>query len=115
MRILETNNKVPTRLQAELATYGILRDTAKKLDNDLTGPKYFGLAETPDAFNLVFTDDLRKLDDLATYDHQYKVAIVAPDNEEFDLLASKDYSKKLKLTDETNLRKYLLNLINSLP
>jgi hypothetical protein len=43
-----------------------------------------------------------------------QLAIVAPDNETFDLLAHKDFSAGLSMKDSTSLRRYLSNLLDTL-
>jgi hypothetical protein len=112
MTIWQDNNKLPTEVQAELANYGMLRDTAKKETSELTGVKFFGLHETSDAYNIYVTDDLSKLD---RQNDPMQLTVIAPEGETFDLLASKDYTKKLKLQDNKNLRRYMLNLLDSIP
>lgn len=104
------HSKVPEQLQKDLAEYGLLRDTAKKETGELTGTKFFGLSETTDEYKLTITDDIEKID--SQYEHT-QLAIIAPDNETFDMLEPKDFSKKLKLTNPKNLRKFLLDLVNS--
>lgn len=111
MSILRDNNKLSPELQFGLAEYKVLRDTAKKETKGLTGPKYFGMTENADEFNIYVTDDLRKLDETTD---PMQLAIIAPDNEEFDLLVPKDYAKKLDLKNEKNLRRYLRQLIDSI-
>ena len=110
--ILRDGNKVTTELQTELVSYGLMRDTAIKEAPKYSGsgPKYFGLNEGHDEYSLYFTNDLRKID---KQDDPMRLAIVAPDNEPFDMLATKDYSKNLTGKDEKTLRTYLLNLLDS--
>lgn len=113
MRILDSNNKVPTELQLELVSYGLLREAAKENAPKYSGagPDYFGMTEDGDEYKLLFTNDLRKLD---KQDSPMSLAIVAPDNETFDMLAPKDYSKGLSLKDDKSLRRYLTNLLDTL-
>jgi hypothetical protein len=111
--ILRDNNKVSTELQSELASYGIMREAAIKNapGNSGSGPKYFGLYEGTDEYSMYFTSDLRRIDQ---QDEPMQLAIVAPDNETFDLLAPKDYSAGLSMKDSTSLRRYLSNLLDTL-
>lgn len=111
--ILRDNNKVTTELQSELASYGIMRESAIKNapGNSGSGPKYFGMHETNDEYQLYFTNDLRKID---KQENPMQLAIVAPDNETFDMLTPKDYSKGLSMKDSTSLRRYLSNLLDTL-
>lgn len=110
--VLRDNNKTPEGLQVELASYGLMRQAAKDNAPSLsgTGPQYFGMAEDNNEYKLYFTNDLRRLD---KQDVPMKLAIVAPDNESFDLLAPKDYAKGFSLKDESSLRRYLSNLLDA--
>jgi hypothetical protein len=111
MNTLRDNTKLTPELQFNLGQYKILRDTAKKETAKLKGPKYFGMNETADAFNIYVADDTSKLDSV---DDPMQLAIVAPDNEEFDILAPKEYSKKFDVSTEKGLRVYLRKLIDSI-
>lgn len=104
---------MPLELQEELVSYGLMRQSAKENAPKYSGggPQYFGLREESDEFVMYFTNDLRKID---RQDDPMQLAIVAPDNESFDLLAPKNYSKNLSLKDDTTLRRYLTNLLDSL-
>lgn len=111
MTILRDNTKLTPEVQFNLAEYKVLRDTAKKETASLKGPKYFGLNESADEFNLYVTDDLSKLDDV---DDPMQLAVVAPDNEEFDMLAPKEYAKKFEVKSGKGLRRYLRALVDSI-
>ena len=41
------------------------------------------------------------------------LSVVAPENEEFDMISPKDFSDKIKSRDEKSLRSFLLKLIDS--
>lgn len=112
MNILRDNNKLEEDLQIELSNYGLMRDTAKKNapGNSGSGPQYFGLHEGDDEYKLYFTNDLRRLDNQTD---PMQLAIIAPDNESFDMLAPKDYSKGLKLQDNSTIRRMLSNLLDT--
>jgi hypothetical protein len=112
MSILRDNNKLSAEEQFGLVDYKLLRDTAKKETKGLTGPQFFGLSKKSDEFNIYVTDDLRKFDDIKD---PLQLAIVAPDNETFDLLVPKDFTTKLDLKNEKNLRRYLKELVDSIP
>lgn len=113
MPILRDNNKMPEPLQSELASYGLMRQTAKenapKYSGD--GPNYFGIAEDGDEFKLYFTNDLRKIEN---QDDPMRLAIVAPDHTPFDMLEPKDYSQNKNLKDESAIRRLLSNLLDTL-
>lgn len=112
MNILNTNNKLSSDTQEVLVTYGLLRQTAKENAPKYSGegPEYFGLHETANEYKLLFTEDLTDLD----RHPEMELAIVAPDNQTFDLLAPKDYAKKITLKDEKSIRSYLRKLLDSI-
>lgn len=112
MTILRDNSKLPIEKQFELAEYKILRGKAIDATKGITGPKFFGMTEKSDEFNLYVTEDLRELDN---HKDPMQLAIVAPDNEMFDMLAPKDYSKKFDLNNDKSLRRYLRQLVDSIP
>lgn len=109
MSILESGNKLSPAVQVLLADYGIMRTAAKKEapKHSGKGPAFFGMYEDAEKYRLYFTDDLDSLD------NDMDLAIVAPDNEPFDMLASKDYSTKLRLKEPEELRAYLRKLVDA--
>lgn len=106
-------NKLNTDLQQELVSYGLMRETAKTNAPKLSGsgPQYFGLNETAEEFNMYFTNDLRKIN---KQPESMQLAIVAPENDMFDMIEPKDYTKGLKLRDEASVRRMLSNLLDTL-
>lgn len=110
MSTLTENNKATPELQAELAAYGIMRETAIEEAPKYSGPgpEYFGLEEQNDEFKMLFTSDLTDLDK----HEKMHMAIVAPEFQTFDMLAPKDYSKHLSFKDPVNLRSYLRRLVD---
>lgn len=113
MNIWQDTSKVPAELQAELAEYRLFRDKAIDKTSDLSGVKFFGIVDKGDERTLRVADDLSSLDNDTL--NSMQLAVVAPDNETFDMLASKDFTKKLKLNTPANLRRFLLKLLDSIP
>lgn len=110
---ISLDNKLNTDLQQELVSYGLMRETAKAEAPKYSGsgPKYFGMNEDAEEFNMYFTNDLRKINKQSD---SMKLAIVAPENEIFDMIEPKDYTKGLKLRDEAGVRRMLSNLLDTL-
>ena len=113
MPTLHDNNKMPQELQSELASYGLMRQTAKQTAPKYSGsgPNYFGILETGEEYKLLFTNDLRKIGEQRD---SMQLAIVAPENVSFDMLEPKDYSQGKRLKDETTIRRLLSNLLDTL-
>lgn len=106
------NTKMPGELQVELAEYGLLRDRAKQETARLPGRKMFGLRETADEYEILAAEDLADLD---KEKDPFQLAVIAPDNETFDLLAPQDLSAKLKGKDEKSIRAFITKIVDSLP
>jgi hypothetical protein len=112
MSILRSNNKLNIATQQSLAEYGIAREEAVKGSKKIKGsePKYFIMEREGKDYNLSFPANLESL---PTSKGQ-SLAIVAPDNEAFDLLAPKNFSEKLSFKDTKSIRKYLSRLLDTL-
>lgn len=112
MSILRSNNKLEVSTQENLAEYGLARQQAVEGSKGITGsgPKYFVMEREGRDYNLSFPKDL---ENLPTSKGQ-ELAIIAPENEAFDLLAPKNFSEKLNFKDEKNIRKYLGRLLDTL-
>lgn len=95
-----------TQLQEDLAAYGIMREDAK---NKAKGsPGFFGLQETSSGYDVEYKDDPRNIDDNMT------LAVIAPENEPFDMLVTKDFRKAVRVGNPKNIRDYLSRLLDKL-
>ena len=106
------NTKLSPDLQADLASYGLLRKTVKEESSKGggKGAKLVGVLETSDEYKLFSVDSLQNTN-VAGKD--IVLSIVAPENEAFDMISPKDFSDKIKSRDEKSLRAFLLKLIDS--
>lgn len=102
------STKVSLGLQTELAQYGVLR--AEAIENapvKATGtPNFFGLTEGYQESEMLFDTDIS-----AIQDKNMMVSLVAPDNETFDMLVTKDFDKAITTANETTLRAFLRKII----
>lgn len=112
MSLLRSNSKLEVATQENLAEYGLARQQAVEGSKGIkgSGPKYFLMEREGKEYNLSFPT---QLDTLPTSKGQ-ELAIIAPDNEAFDLLAPKDFSEKLSFKDAKSIRKYLSRLLDTL-
>lgn len=110
MSILESGNKLSTELQVVLSDYGIMREKAIKGSKGYgkDGPAFFGIKHVKDDYELKFTDDLQAIED-----DEMELAVIAPDYETFDMLTTKDFSKKMGMKNPTELRAYLRKLLDN--
>ena len=106
------NTKLSPNLQADLASYGLLRKSVKEEQNDSKGKgaKLVGVLETSDEYKLYSVDSLNNVN---TAGKDIVLSVVAPENEAFDMISPKDFSDKIKSRDEKSLRAFLLKLIDS--
>lgn len=108
--ILHKHNKMSEDLQTSLATYGILRETVTQnhTKHSNQAPHYFGIKETPSTYELLFTDDLRNLDK-----HEgMELALLAPNTQEFNLLAPKKIVGELNTRDPKTIRAYIERIVD---
>lgn len=100
--------KVSDTLNEELAQYGIVRDVAVKLApvNTKTA-SLFGFNDNGADTELLFSDDADVL-----VESKMDLAIVAPENESFNMLLTKDFKKAVESKDEDSLRGFLRRLLD---
>lgn len=94
------------QMQEDLAAYGLMREDAK---NKAKGsPGFFGLRETSSGYDVQYKEDPRDIDD------DMMLAVVAPENEPFDMLITKDFKKAVRVGNPKNIRDYLSRLLDRL-
>lgn len=106
MRISARTN-ADIQMQEDLAAFGIMREHAKNETRGIT-PGFFGLQKTSSGYDTQFRDDPRDIDDGMT------LAIVAPDNEPFDMLVKKDFKRAVRVSNPKSIRDYLSRLLDKL-
>lgn len=104
-------SKVDSTLSADLAEYGIIRAVAvKKAPVRFDKPNFFGYENRGAEVELVFTQDDETLVE-ATEDGM-QLALVAPDNETFNMLLSTDFPEAIKRTEPETLREFLRRILD---
>lgn len=95
-------------LQEDLAEYGILRAEAiKNAPVKSSGvPNFFGLKYGFGEAELLFDTDIKTIQD-----RNMQVAIVAPDNETFDMLVTTNFQKAVTKASPDQLRSFIRNIL----
>lgn len=103
------STKVSTELQADLAQYGLVR--AKAVENapvKKTGaPNFFGMKDEGSKTVLQFSDDIEALQN-----NNMMISLVAPENESFNMLVTKDFKKAVEGSTEDNLRSFVRRIFD---
>lgn len=108
MSILKEHNNMPEGLMEELALYGITREEAKgKVSSSRENPEYFGIKRDSEDYELRFGEDLERL-----VEDNFSLAIIAPEEGEFDMLAPKKVGETLSLKKPSDIRQFLRNLVD---
>jgi hypothetical protein len=101
--------KVDSRLQRELAEYGIVRrkvmDKAPPKANGQAN--FFGFKDTYDEAELKFDVSPETIQE-----NGMKVGMAVPDNKSFNLLVTQNFTEAIKTVSESGLRAYLRRVID---
>lgn len=96
---------VDISLQRELAEYGLFRREA--VANTTASDPFMGLNNKYDEIETKFGTSIQ-----AIQDAQMQVAIVAPENEPFDMLVTKDFKKAISTASMDDLRAFLRSIVD---
>ena len=103
--------KVDENLTENLAMYGLVRSAAERgAPISTTKANFFGLENKGESVELLFTDDIEELAD--SVDDGMQLSQVAPENEPFNMLMTRDFKKAIKSKDETTIREFLRSLLD---
>lgn len=105
MNTKNTSTVVDQTLQVELAEYGLLRKEA--LANTTAANPFFGLRTTYGGYDTKYGTSLK-----AIQESDMDIAIVAPENESFDMLITKDFNKAIKTASKDDLRSFLRSIVD---
>lgn len=95
-------------LGEDLAAYGLMRTIARKAAGSSQGsPNFFGLAQRNDGYEL----DFGTPEELACDPHK-QLAIVVPDEENFDLLVTKDLQRAISMADPKTIREFVSRILD---
>lgn len=103
------STKVSTELQADLAQYGLVRAEAiKNAPVKRTGtPNFFGIKNEGSETVLKFNTSIETIQD-----NGMTVALVAPENESFNMLVTKDFKKAVEGSTIDNLRSFVRRIFD---
>lgn len=100
--------KVSESLSEDLAQYGLVRAVAEKAAPVNTkNPNFFGMRDNGMDTELVFSKDIDTL-----VESEMDLALVAPENETFNMLLTKDFRKAVEQKDDESLRDFLRRLLD---
>lgn len=100
--------KISESLSDDLAQYGIIRAVAAKAAPvNKKSANFFGLNNDGTDTELVFSKDIDHL-----VESEMDLALVAPENESFNMLLTKDFKKAVTEKDEDTLRAFLRRLLD---
>lgn len=105
MKTTNTSTVVDSTLQKELAEYGIFRKEV--LENTSSTDPFFGLRVAYGGYETKFGVGIK-----AIQEANMDVAIVAPENEPFDMLITKDFNKAIKTASKDDLRSFLRSIVD---
>lgn len=104
-------SKVDSTLTDDLAAYGLVRDiAAKKAPVNLEKPNFFGLQDKGEEVELLFTKDNKTL--VEATEEGMQLAVVAPEDESFNMLLTKDFPKAVSDKDPETLRDFLRRILD---
>ena len=95
---------VDETLQRELAEYGVFR--AEVVKNTSKTDPFFGLRITGSEYQTKFNVGIE-----AIQDANMQVAMVAPDDEPFDMLITKDFKKAVATAGIEDLRSFIRSIV----
>ncbi len=102
---------VDSTLTDELAAYGLVRAIAsKKAPVNLEKPNFFGMQDKGEEVELLFTKDTKEL--VAATEEGMQLAVVAPEDESFNMLLTKDFPKAVSDKDPETLRDFLRRILD---
>lgn len=102
-----SSSNLTKELRDDLTRYGLTRDKAKEeAPVSESDPNFFGISERGSVTELTFSKDLRKL-----VDSKAQISLVAPENESFNMLVTKDLPKAIKDADEDTLRAFVTRIL----
>lgn len=112
MRTSSSNNestKVSLTLQDDLAQYGLTRDkAAKQAPVRSSGePNFFGMKETGSKTELKFGGDIAAIQKAGM-----TVSLVAPENESFNMIVTKDFRRAVAGSTEDTLRSFVRRIFD---
>lgn len=96
---------VPLPLQRDLAEYGLFRK--KAVDGTTKSDPFMGVRKNSSGYETKFGTGIR-----AIQDDNMTVAVVAPHNEPFDMLVTKDFKKAVNTASEDDLRAFLRSIVD---
>lgn len=103
--------KLDDKLRDELAEYGLVRAAAVKEAPVRKGkPNFFAMQDRGSEVELVFSDDEKVLAD--EIDDGKILSLVAPENEPFDMLVTRDFQKAVTGKDPATLREFILRILD---
>lgn len=105
MNTKNNSTVVDQTLQHELAEYGLLRKEA--IGNTTVDNPFFGLRVKYAGYETKFGTSLK-----AIQDSPLDIAIVAPENEPFDMLVTKDFNKAIKTASKDDLRSFIRSIVD---
>lgn len=100
-----TSTKVTPELQKELAEYGLFRH--KAVQETSASDPFMGITREGDKYIGHFSGDIAKLQG-----KQAQIAVVAPENESFDMLITKDFNKAITTARPDDLRAYIRSIVD---
>ncbi|MES2704836.1 MAG: hypothetical protein V4649_19530 [Bacteroidota bacterium] len=104
-------SKVDENLQSELAEYGLIRAVAaKKAPVNLEKPNFFGIEDRGSEVELLFSKDDKILAEAT--EEGMQLALVAPENEPFNMLLTRDFPAAIRGKDPETLREFLRRILD---
>lgn len=102
---------VDQNLREELAEYGLVYAVAaKKAPAKVGEANFFGMDKRNDSVDLVFTKDDKELANAV--EDGMQLAVVAPENESFDMLLTSDFPRAIAGKDKETLRDFLRRIVD---
>jgi hypothetical protein len=104
-------SKVDSTLSADLAEYGLIRAVAaKKAPVRFDKPNFFGFEDRGAEVEMLFTDDDKTL--VEATEEGMQLALVAPENESFNMLLTRDFPEAIKQAKPETLREFLRRILD---
>lgn len=102
---------VDSNLSDNLAAYGLVRDiAAKKAPVDLKKANFFGMEDRGGEVELVFSKDKKTLADAT--EEGMQLAVVAPEDESFNMLLTTDFPRAVSDKSPETLRDFLRRILD---